>query len=161
MFCRCCTISIKIFKIGMLNAGTQTSTKAHLKQTYRSLLVLFFPCSPQTTTRSACTLRSQRQPVLTLSRSSPKWTLAKVTENKYHIFPLKAIAETRGCWMKCLKCDSLCDERGCFLPLSDQDLYDFIDPNPDEDPALSECDGQQSSHVSCIKVWIYLSKGWL
>ncbi|KAG7516933.1 leucine-rich repeat and calponin-likey domain-containing protein 2 [Solea senegalensis] len=33
----------------------------------------------------------------------------------------------------------------------DQDLYDFIEPNPDEDPALSECDGQQSSHVSCIK----------
>ncbi|XP_072231237.1 leucine-rich repeat and calponin homology domain-containing protein 2 [Leuresthes tenuis] len=33
----------------------------------------------------------------------------------------------------------------------DQDLYDFIDPNPDEDPALSECDGQQSSHMSCIK----------
>ncbi|KAJ4930036.1 hypothetical protein JOQ06_019052 [Pogonophryne albipinna] len=33
----------------------------------------------------------------------------------------------------------------------DQDLYDFIDPNPDEDPALSECDGQQSGHVSCIK----------
>lgn len=54
--------------------------------------------------------------------------------------------------MKCLKCDSVFDERGCFLPLSDQDLYDFIDPNPDEDPALSECDGQQSSHVSCIKV---------
>uniref|UniRef100_A0A674PQA4 Leucine rich repeats and calponin homology domain containing 2 n=1 Tax=Takifugu rubripes TaxID=31033 RepID=A0A674PQA4_TAKRU len=34
----------------------------------------------------------------------------------------------------------------------DQDLYDFIEPNPDEDPALSECDGQQSNHVSCIKV---------
>ncbi|XP_029375024.1 leucine-rich repeat and calponin homology domain-containing protein 2 isoform X2 [Echeneis naucrates] len=33
----------------------------------------------------------------------------------------------------------------------DQDLYDFIEPNPDEDPALSECDGQQNSHVSCIK----------
>ncbi|XP_029029246.1 leucine-rich repeat and calponin homology domain-containing protein 2 isoform X1 [Betta splendens] len=33
----------------------------------------------------------------------------------------------------------------------DQDLYDFIEPNPEEDPALSECDGQQSSHVSCIK----------
>ncbi|KAF6728833.1 Leucine-rich repeat and calponin homology domain-containing protein 2 [Oryzias melastigma] len=33
----------------------------------------------------------------------------------------------------------------------DQDLYDFIEPNPDEDPALSECDGQQSSHVACIK----------
>ncbi|XP_003971305.2 leucine-rich repeat and calponin homology domain-containing protein 2 isoform X3 [Takifugu rubripes] len=33
----------------------------------------------------------------------------------------------------------------------DQDLYDFIEPNPDEDPALSECDGQQSNHVSCIK----------
>ncbi|KAM9332546.1 leucine-rich repeat and calponin homology domain-containing protein 2 [Pholidichthys leucotaenia] len=33
----------------------------------------------------------------------------------------------------------------------DQDLYDFIEPNPDEDPALSESDGQQSSHVSCIK----------
>ncbi|XP_069395447.1 leucine-rich repeat and calponin homology domain-containing protein 2 isoform X2 [Paralichthys olivaceus] len=32
----------------------------------------------------------------------------------------------------------------------DQDLYDFIDPNPDEEPALSECDGQQS-HMSCIK----------
>lgn len=46
----------------------------------------------------------------------------------------------------------LCDERGCFLPLSDQDLYDFIEPNPDEDPALLEKDGQQSSHVSCIKV---------
>ncbi|XP_054610301.1 leucine-rich repeat and calponin homology domain-containing protein 2 isoform X2 [Dunckerocampus dactyliophorus] len=25
------------------------------------------------------------------------------------------------------------------------------EPNPDEDPALSECDGQQSCHVSCIK----------
>ncbi|KAM8899094.1 leucine-rich repeat and calponin homology domain-containing protein 2 isoform 2-T2 [Spinachia spinachia] len=33
----------------------------------------------------------------------------------------------------------------------DQDLYDFIDPNPEEDPALSECDGQHSGHVSCIK----------
>ncbi|XP_061903714.1 leucine-rich repeat and calponin homology domain-containing protein 2 isoform X3 [Entelurus aequoreus] len=33
----------------------------------------------------------------------------------------------------------------------DQDLYDFIEPNPDEDPALSECDGQQNCHVSCIK----------
>ncbi|XP_014840594.1 PREDICTED: leucine-rich repeat and calponin homology domain-containing protein 2 isoform X1 [Poecilia mexicana] len=33
----------------------------------------------------------------------------------------------------------------------DQDLYDFIEPNPDEDPALLENDGQQSSHVSCIK----------
>ncbi|XP_016897173.1 leucine-rich repeat and calponin homology domain-containing protein 2 isoform X2 [Cynoglossus semilaevis] len=33
----------------------------------------------------------------------------------------------------------------------DQDLYDFIDPNPDEDPALSECDGTQNNHVSCIK----------
>ncbi|XP_011481744.1 leucine-rich repeat and calponin homology domain-containing protein 2 isoform X2 [Oryzias latipes] len=33
----------------------------------------------------------------------------------------------------------------------DQDLYDFIEPNPDEDPALSECDGQQGSHVACIK----------
>nr|XP_015816330.1 leucine-rich repeat and calponin homology domain-containing protein 2 isoform X2 [Nothobranchius furzeri] len=33
----------------------------------------------------------------------------------------------------------------------DQDLYDFIEPNPDEDPALSECDGHQSSHMSCIK----------
>ncbi|XP_075878211.1 leucine-rich repeat and calponin homology domain-containing protein 2 isoform X2 [Nelusetta ayraudi] len=33
----------------------------------------------------------------------------------------------------------------------DQDLYDYIEPNPDEGPALSECDGQQSSHVSCIK----------
>lgn len=39
------------------------------------------------------------------------------------------------------------------LPLSDQDLYDYIEPNPDEGPALSECDGQQSSHVSCIKVF--------
>lgn len=55
--------------------------------------------------------------------------------------------------MKCLNNNSLCDERGCFLPLSDQDLYDYIEPNPDEDPALSECDGQQSSHVSCIKVF--------
>ncbi|XP_056267680.1 leucine-rich repeat and calponin homology domain-containing protein 2 [Pseudoliparis swirei] len=34
--------------------------------------------------------------------------------------------------------------------VKDQDLYDFIEANPDEDPALSECDGQQS-HVSCIK----------
>ncbi|XP_061607674.1 leucine-rich repeat and calponin homology domain-containing protein 2 isoform X2 [Phyllopteryx taeniolatus] len=25
------------------------------------------------------------------------------------------------------------------------------EPNPDEDPALSECDGQQNCHVSCIK----------
>ncbi|XP_015238367.1 PREDICTED: leucine-rich repeat and calponin homology domain-containing protein 2 [Cyprinodon variegatus] len=33
----------------------------------------------------------------------------------------------------------------------EQDLYDFIEPNPDEDPALSESDGQQNSHVSCIK----------
>ncbi|XP_062289054.1 leucine-rich repeat and calponin homology domain-containing protein 2 [Scomber scombrus] len=33
----------------------------------------------------------------------------------------------------------------------DQDLYDFIEPNPHEDPALSECDGQQNTHVSCIK----------
>uniref|UniRef100_G3QBW6 Leucine-rich repeats and calponin homology (CH) domain containing 2 n=1 Tax=Gasterosteus aculeatus aculeatus TaxID=481459 RepID=G3QBW6_GASAC len=33
----------------------------------------------------------------------------------------------------------------------DQDLYDFIEPNPEEDPALSECDGQHSGHVSCIK----------
>lgn len=53
----------------------------------------------------------------------------------------------------------LCDERGCFLPLADQDLYDFIEPNPDEDPALLEKDGQQSSHVSCIKVptsvWVF------
>lgn len=57
--------------------------------------------------------------------------------------------------MKCLKYDAgLCDEHRCFLPLSDQDLYDFIEPNPDEDPALSECDGQQSGHVSCIKVLI-------
>lgn len=47
---------------------------------------------------------------------------------------------------------TVCDERGCFLPLSDQDVCDFIEPNPDEDPALSECDGQQSTHVSCIKV---------
>lgn len=56
-----------------------------------------------------------------------------------------------GYCLKCLKYDSLYDERGCFLPLSDQDLYDFIEPNPVEDPALSECDGQQST-VSCIKV---------
>ncbi|KAM7397906.1 hypothetical protein PAMA_005985 [Pampus argenteus] len=33
----------------------------------------------------------------------------------------------------------------------DQDVYDFIEPNPHEDPALSEGDGQQSTHVSCIK----------
>lgn len=59
-----------------------------------------------------------------------------------------------GYCLKCLKYDSLYDERGCFLPLSDQDLYDFIEPNPDEDPALSECDGQQST-VSCIKVNIF------
>ncbi|XP_060941961.1 leucine-rich repeat and calponin homology domain-containing protein 2 [Limanda limanda] len=32
----------------------------------------------------------------------------------------------------------------------DQDLYDFIDPNHDEDPALLESEGQQS-HMSCIK----------
>lgn len=51
----------------------------------------------------ACTLKFQRQPVPTPCHSSPKWTLAKVTENKYHIFPLKAITETRGCWIKCLK----------------------------------------------------------
>ncbi|XP_028322447.1 leucine-rich repeat and calponin homology domain-containing protein 2-like [Gouania willdenowi] len=31
----------------------------------------------------------------------------------------------------------------------DQDLYDFIESNADEDPALSECDGQQN--VSSIK----------
>lgn len=54
-------------------------------------------------TPSACTLKFQRQPVPTPCHSSPKWTLAKVTENKYHIFPLKAITETRGCWIKCLK----------------------------------------------------------
>ena len=58
--------------------------------------------------------------------------------------------------MKCLKCDRVFDPRGCFLPLSDQDLYDFIDPNPDEDPALSECEGQQSQ-MSCIKVGNYPS----
>ncbi|KAK5621495.1 hypothetical protein CRENBAI_003997 [Crenichthys baileyi] len=33
----------------------------------------------------------------------------------------------------------------------DQDLYDSIEPNPDEDPALSESDRQQSSHVSSLK----------
>uniref|UniRef100_A0A8D3AQH3 Leucine-rich repeats and calponin homology (CH) domain containing 2 n=1 Tax=Scophthalmus maximus TaxID=52904 RepID=A0A8D3AQH3_SCOMX len=33
----------------------------------------------------------------------------------------------------------------------DQDLYDFIEPNQDEDSALSECDGQQSTRMSCIK----------
>ncbi|XP_053297832.1 leucine-rich repeat and calponin homology domain-containing protein 2 isoform X1 [Pleuronectes platessa] len=32
----------------------------------------------------------------------------------------------------------------------DQDLYDFIDPNHDEDPALLESEGQPS-HMSCIK----------
>ncbi|TMS14114.1 Leucine-rich repeat and calponin homology domain-containing protein 2 [Larimichthys crocea] len=41
----------------------------------------------------------------------------------------------------------LCKMDSC----KDQDLYDFIEPNPDDDPALSECDGQQSAHVSCIK----------
>lgn len=33
----------------------------------------------------------------------------------------------------------------------DQDLYDFIEPNPDDDPALSESNGHPHSHVSCIK----------
>ncbi|XP_033834183.1 leucine-rich repeat and calponin homology domain-containing protein 2 isoform X1 [Periophthalmus magnuspinnatus] len=33
----------------------------------------------------------------------------------------------------------------------DQDLYDFIEPNPDDDPALSESNGHPNSHVSCIK----------
>lgn len=50
------------------------------------------------------------------------------------------------------------------LPLSDQDLYDYIEPNPDEGAALSECDGQQSSHVSCIKVFtksqLFVLKKW-
>ncbi|KAE8288229.1 Leucine-rich repeat and calponin-like proteiny domain-containing protein 2 [Larimichthys crocea] len=41
----------------------------------------------------------------------------------------------------------LCKMDSC----KDQDLYDFIEPNPDDDPALSECDGQQSAHISCIK----------
>ena len=42
--------------------------------------------SLQTMTPSAFILRSQRQPVLMPSHSSPKWTLAKVTGNKYHFF---------------------------------------------------------------------------
>uniref|UniRef100_A0A8C6T329 Leucine-rich repeats and calponin homology (CH) domain containing 2 n=1 Tax=Neogobius melanostomus TaxID=47308 RepID=A0A8C6T329_9GOBI len=33
----------------------------------------------------------------------------------------------------------------------DQDLYDFIEPNPDDDPALSESNGHHNSHVSCVK----------
>ncbi|CAL1573599.1 unnamed protein product [Knipowitschia caucasica] len=33
----------------------------------------------------------------------------------------------------------------------DQDLYDFIEPNPDEDPALSESNGHPNSHMSCLK----------
>lgn len=111
-----------------------------------------FSHSPQTTTLSASTHRSQRQLVPTPCPYSPKWTLAKVTQNKYHTFPLKAITETHGgCRMKCLKCER-CVTNADVLPLSDQDLYDFIEPNPDEDPALSESDGQQSGHVSCIKV---------
>lgn len=61
-----------------------------------SLSVCFPLGSLQTMTPSAYILRSQRQPVLMLFHCSPKWTLAKVTENKYHSFPLKAIAETRG-----------------------------------------------------------------
>lgn len=36
----------------------------------------------------------------------------------------------------------------------DQEPYDFIEPNPEEDNALSEGDGQQSvgPYISCIKV---------
>lgn len=72
-------------------------------RTHTSLLIPLFSPSLQMMTPSACTLKCQRQPVPTPCHSSPKWTLAKVTENKYHIFPLKAIAETRRCWIKCLK----------------------------------------------------------
>lgn len=116
--------------------------------------------SPQTTTPSACTLRYRRQPEPTRSRSSPKWTIAKVTENKYPSRPfgklLKGESAGEGgvvvessAWIV-TACVTNADPS---LPLSDQDLYDYIEPNPDEGPALSECDGQQSSHVSCIKVF--------
>lgn len=75
---------------------------------------------------------------------------------------MKAINRATGILTEVPKMWQLYDERGCFLPLSDQDLYDFIEPNPDEDPALSECDGQQGSHVACIKVlsiYMYLYAG--
>lgn len=65
-------------------------------QVILQFIPVFPPGSLQTMTQSACTHRSQRQPELMPFHSSPKWTLAKVTENKYHSFPLKAIAETRG-----------------------------------------------------------------
>ena len=35
------------------------------------------------------------------------------------------------------------------VPLSDQDLYDFVEPNQEEESALS---GGDSQHMSCIKV---------
>uniref|UniRef100_A0A8C6T310 Leucine-rich repeats and calponin homology (CH) domain containing 2 n=1 Tax=Neogobius melanostomus TaxID=47308 RepID=A0A8C6T310_9GOBI len=34
----------------------------------------------------------------------------------------------------------------------DQDLYDFIEPNPDDDPALSESNGHHNSHVSFLNM---------
>lgn len=53
------------------------------------------PGSLQTMTPSAYTLRSQRQPEPMPFHSSPKWTLAKVTENKYH-FPFESDSRDSG-----------------------------------------------------------------
>lgn len=75
--------------------------------------------SLQTTTPSAFTLRCRRQPEPTRSRSSPKWTIAKVTENKYPSRRLASYSagEGRGGGeIKCLISDSMCDERRSFPP---------------------------------------------
>lgn len=73
---------------------TAVNLCTNFNQNKSACFISCFPfCSLQMMTPSACTLRSQRQPVLMPSHSSPKWTLAKVTENKYHSI---AIAETRG-----------------------------------------------------------------
>lgn len=91
-----------LFHLNTQNSNSNNSGELIAFETWLPIPV-FLSFSLQTMTLSACTLKFQRQPVPTPCHSSPKWTLAKVTENKYHIFPLKAITETRGCWIKCLK----------------------------------------------------------
>lgn len=88
------TIILVISSTGLCVIKLRATAVNLCNQNESAYFISRFPfCSLQMMTPSACTLRSQRQPVLMPSHSSPKWTLAKVTENKYHSI---AIAETRG-----------------------------------------------------------------